>query len=270
MPVADVNGIEVYYEVHGERDAPWLLNIGGSGGDLRLTLPDRSPLNRRFRVLHYDQRGLGRTSVPDGPYSIEDYADDAAAIVEAMIVPEGGVPCHVLGTSFGGMVALNLVLRRPDLVGRMALLVTSPGGDHASFRLSELSSMDPEVAFPLRMRLLDRRWDPDAVEPIPGLGAVYDGVAARARQTPSPEEAPGLARQLAARDTHDVVDRLASISVPTFVGCGRFDDQAPMANSELMARVIPDATLQVFDAGHLCMLQDRGVMPAVGDFLAAG
>ena len=82
-----------------------MLNIGGSGGDLRTSSPSTSPLNRHFRVLHYDQRGLGRTSVPDGPYTIEDYADDAAALIDTVVAAEHGAPCHVLGTSFGGGVS---------------------------------------------------------------------------------------------------------------------------------------------------------------------
>lgn len=268
MATIRVNGIDVYHEVHGDAGAPWLLNIGGSGGDLRTSSPATSPLNRRFRVLHYDQRGLGRTSVPDGPYTIGDYADDAAAMIETVVDAEHGAPCRVLGTSFGGMVALELAVRRPDLVERMALLVTSPGGDHASYPLSGLASMDQVDAFPIRMRLLDRRWDPDADEPVPGLGPIYDVVEGRARSQPTPDEAPGLHWQLGARDTHDVVARLGSIAIPTFVGCGRFDDQAPMVNSEVMVAAMPDATLRVFDGGHLCMLQDRSVMPAVIDFLA--
>ena len=64
MATIEINGINVYYELHGVEGAPWVLNIGGTGGDLRRTFPDRSPLNKRFRVLHFDQRGLGRTDKP--------------------------------------------------------------------------------------------------------------------------------------------------------------------------------------------------------------
>jgi 3-oxoadipate enol-lactonase len=263
MANVEINGITIYHEVHGAADGPWVLNIGGTGGDLRRTFPDRSPLNRHFSVLHYDQRGLGRTDKPEADYTMADYADDAAGLIERV----AGAPCHVVGTSFGGMVALNLAVRRPDLIDRLALLVTSPGGDHASYALPELAKLDPDDAFPIRMRLFDDRWDPDAVEPIPGLGVIYDVVVDQHHALPPPDVQAGLTRQLAARDGHDVVAALPSINHDTLVVAGRHDGLAPVANSQLLVERMPNARLAVFEGGHLVMFQDRGVWPTVIDFL---
>jgi 3-oxoadipate enol-lactonase len=263
MPVIRVNGIEIYHEVHGSDDSPWVLNIGGTGGDLRQTLPAYSPLNKAFRVLHYDQRGLGQTSKPEGDYTMGQYADDAAALIDSVM----GEPCHVVGTSFGGMVAMHLALRRPELIKRLAMLVTSPGGEHASYRLTDLEQLDPDEAFAIRMRLYDQRWDPEADEPIPNLGGVYDFLVAQRDDVPTPDVAAGLARQLEARNGHDVVDRLGSITHPTFVGCGRYDGMAPVANSEVLVDGLPNARLEVFDGGHLLGFQDRTLWPTVVDFL---
>lgn len=265
MATAKINGIEIHHEIYGpaDSDAAWVLNIGGTGGDLRETLPNRSPLNERFRALHYDQRGLGQTSKPEFEYTMFDYADDAAALIEAVVLPTGATACHVVGTSFGGMVAMHLAVRRPELIDRLVLLVTSPGGAHASYPLHDLELMEPDDAFATRMRLYDRRWDPAADEPIPNLGAVYDFIVARSHDTPSPERAAGLARQLRARAGHDVVDQLESIRHRTFVGCGRFDDVAPVANSEVLAERMPNAELHVFDGGHILGFQDRTMWPAV-------
>jgi 3-oxoadipate enol-lactonase len=267
MTFVSVNGIDIYCEVHGreDEDASWVLNIGGTGGDLRRTFPDRSPLNADYRVLSYDQRGLGQSSKPDVEYTMADYADDAAGLIEHVV----GGPCHVVGTSFGGMVALNLALRRPDLIDRLVLLVTSPGGEHASYRLSSFESMRVDDAFPIRMRLLDRRWDPDADEPIPGLGAIYDFIVAERLAVPEPEVSAGLTRQLAARDGHDVVDRLGSIEHETLICAGRYDDLAPVANSEVLTARMANARLEVFDGGHMVMFQDRNLWPTVTEFLGA-
>lgn len=265
MPVITLNDIDIHHEIHGPEDGPWVLNIGGTGGDLRQTFPDRSPLNKRLRVVHYDQRGLGRTSAPQSEYTMADYADDAAAIIVELV----GEPCHVIGTSFGGMVALNLAVRHPDLIDKLALLCTSPGGAYPSYPFQRLDEMDRDVAFETRMRLFDERWDPAADEPIPGLGVLYDVVAQRARAVPSPDVADGLARQLGARAGHDVVDELSSISHDTLICAGRHDGTAPLANSELLAERMPNARLAVFEAGHLLMLQDRRVLPTVTDFLLA-
>ena len=263
MTMIDVNGIGIHHEVYGDEGAPWVLNIGGTGGDLRQTFPDRSPLNRSFRVIHYDQRGLGRSDKPDTEYSMADYADDAAALIERV----AGGRCHDVGTSFGGMVALNLAVRRPDLIDRLVLLVTSPGGSHASYALPELAQLDPDDAFPIRMRLLDQRWDPDADEPIPGLGPIYDVVAAQHHAVLPADAQAGLDRQLAARDRHDVVAALPEIAADTLIVAGRHDGLAPLANSELLRDAMPNARLVVFDGGHLVMYQDRDVWPAIVDFL---
>ena len=152
------------------------------------------------------------------------------------------------------------------------LCCTSPGGTHPSYPLHELPAPsddgDPdEQTFAARMRLMDRRWDPDSSEPIPGLGPFYEQLAAQARQPLEPEAARGLRHQLLARAGHDVVDSLGSIDAPTLVCAGRHDDIAPMENSEFLAAHIPGARLDVFDGGHIFMIQDRTAFPAIIDFL---
>lgn len=261
MPFAAVNGIDIYFELHGA--GPPLLNISGSGNDLRRSPASILPVNKAFETLSYDQRGLGQTSKPETEYTMAEYADDAAALIHAL----GWARCHVLGTSFGGMVALNLAVRHPDVVDRLVLCCTSPGGVAPSYPLQNLALLDPAEAFATRMRLTDRRWNPDADEPIPGLGSFYDQMVVAAEARPDPEQLAGLGRQLAARAGHDVVAELASITAPALVCAGRYDDIAPMENSQLMADRIPAATLQVFEGGHVFMVQDRTAFPAIVDFL---
>ena len=108
MPFDRVNDIDVYYESGG--DGPRLLYIGGSGGDLRRgpRVLD-GPLAEHFRLLAYDQRGLGQTTKPDATYTIQQYADDAEGLLDAI----GWESCKVVGVSFGGMVAQELAIRHP-------------------------------------------------------------------------------------------------------------------------------------------------------------
>ena len=143
MPFASVNGIEVWFELHGCGQP--LLYISGTGNDLRRSPASVLPVNRAFETLHYDQRGLGRTSKPGGEYTMADYADDAAALVHSM----GWASAHVLGVSFGGMVALNLALRHPDVVDRLVLCCTSPGGAAPSYPLHELGRLEADDIAPL-------------------------------------------------------------------------------------------------------------------------
>jgi 3-oxoadipate enol-lactonase len=263
MPTLRADDLDIYYEIHG--DGPPVVNISGTGGDLRRLPPRLNPLTKHFTVLSFDQRGLGQTTGGrDGEWTMADYADDAAALLGALGWDHAGV----VGTSFGGMVALNLAIRHPPLVERLVLCCTSPGGTHPSYPLHELPAGTDDAAFALRMRLMDRRWDPDAAEPIPGLGGFYELFATEARRPLTVEAALGLGRQLSARAGHDVVDALPSIGAPTLVCAGRYDDLAPLDNSQVLADRIPNSRLEVFGGGHLFMLQDPTAYPAIIEFLA--
>src|ERR1700722_9808689 len=114
MPIASLNGIELYWERQGAGEP--LLFISGTGADLR-NRPNvfDGPLAKSFDVLAFDQRGLGRSAKPDVTYTMADYADDAAALISHA----GWERAKVVGVSFGGMVAQELVLRHPDKVSRL-------------------------------------------------------------------------------------------------------------------------------------------------------
>ena len=129
-------GLDIYYELRGA--GPRLLVISGSGGDLRRTAASQLPA--QFATLTYDQRGLGQTTIPDGPYTMADYAEDADALLEAL----GWDRCLVMGTSFGGMVAQEFALRFPGRVERLVLNCTSSGGaGKPSYPLRELQELAP-------------------------------------------------------------------------------------------------------------------------------
>lgn len=264
MPIASLADTNLYYEVEGE--GPRVLFISGTGDDLRSRpTPRTGVLAESFEVLCFDQRGLGQSDVPPGPYSMGQYGDDAAALLQAV----GWDAAMVVGVSFGGMVAQELALRHPDQVRRLALACTSAGGvGGASYPLQELLELDPNQQAARRMPLLDTRWDeawqaanPDMVRMITqGMGQ---------RGWDNPETARGLRLQLEARSRHDTASRLGAIACPTLVCGGRTDGIAPPANSEFLASHIPGARLQFFDGGHLFFMQDPTAFPAIVEFLSA-
>jgi 3-oxoadipate enol-lactonase len=259
MPFVDVRDLTMYYEIHGA--GPPLLHISGSGGDLRRTAPGQSTLNEAFEGLHYDQRGLGQTSHGDGQPTMADFADDAAALCAAL----GWARCHVVGTSFGGMVAQHLAIRHPGLVDRLVLNCTSPGGAQPSYPLHEIQQLSPEDRADAWMPVLDTRYVPG--EEIPGLGALTDYFRDGQTADPPADVAAGFARQLEARRTHDATPGLAGIIAPTLVCAGRYDGIAPVSNSEAIVAAIPDAVFEVFEGGHIFMLQDPRAMPRIRAFL---
>ena len=263
MPFADANGVSLYYELEGSGER--LLCISGTGGDLRQQPRLDGPLAASFEVLAYDQRGLGQSSVPAWPYAMADFADDAAALLDAV----GWDDCLVLGVSFGGMVAQEVAIRHPQRVRRLVLACTSAGGSGgASYPLQTLSGLSPEKRSDVRMELLDTRWDETWRRANPAMVKLLGERLGLERDDGTP--APGLTNQLAARAEHDTADRLGSIACPTLVCGGRFDGIAPPANSEFLARAIPGARLEMFDGGHGFFMQDPAALPAIMAFLAEG
>ncbi|HSL57153.1 MAG TPA: alpha/beta fold hydrolase [Acidimicrobiales bacterium] len=268
MPhVRVATGVDVTYEIAGE--GPRALFIGGTGGDLRVRpgVLD-GPLPRACEVLAYDQRGLGRSSSPPGDWTMADYADDADALLDAL----GWDRAHVVGVSFGGMVAQELALRHPNRIDRLVLCCTSAGGaGGASYPLHELAALDPDVRFERQLELSDVRrdaaWRAAHPEVLAQLRAQAEAAAAVGAEEPG--RADGARRQLEARRHHDTWDRLAGIATTTLVAAGRFDGIAPLANAEALAARLPDARLEVFDGGHLFLVQDRAAWPAIVAFLTS-
>jgi 3-oxoadipate enol-lactonase len=268
MPKTQVRDVLINYETGGVA-GPRLLYISGTGGDLRVH-PGAfdSPLAAAFDVLAYDQRGLGQSSVPPGPYTMADYADDAAGLLDAV----GWNDALVIGVSFGGMVAQELTLRHPERVTRLVLACTSSGGaGGASYPLHELADLSPEARMVATIELADRRMDEAwrAAHPGPWEAAMTMARDRAKIGLDEPGRELGARLQLEARRGHDTWDRLPSIGCPTFVCGGRYDGIAPPDNLERLAGAIPNARLELFDGGHLFLLQDPAAYGAIARFLSA-
>jgi 3-oxoadipate enol-lactonase len=258
LPFARLRDIDVHYELRGEGRP--VLFINGTGRDLRQkpSVFD-GPLGRAddLAVLAYDQRGLGQSSKPDVAYSMADYADDAAALIEHV----GWRSCAVIGVSFGGMVAQELAIRHPRLVDRLVLCCTSSGGaGGSSYPLHELADLEPRERARRQVSLSDVRLE------------VTDALVDMALATASvgqgePGREVGARRQLEARAEHDTWDRLPTVTAATLVCAGRYDGIAPVERSEALADRIPDAELAVFEGGHLFLIQDRSSWQHIIEFV---
>lgn len=262
MPTAAVRDIEIHYDIAGD-GAPVLL-ISGTGADLRDSPVSSNPLTKHFRVIAYDQRGLGQTSKPDLPYTMSDYADDAAGLLDAL----GIARAHVVGISFGGMVAQHLAIRHPSRLERLILACTSPGGRHSSADLLALAELPEAERAETYLPLADTRVQPG--EPLPdGLADVLALVGKRRRPATAPDAVMGSRRQLEARAQHDVCEQLGAIAAPTLVIGGRYDGIAPVPNLDALAAGIPDSQLRLCEGGHMFLLHDRSAWPAIIEFLGS-
>ncbi len=120
MPRLCVNGIELYYEVKGKGEP--LLFIHGLGSSTRDWEPQVSYFSEQYRVITFDVRGHGRSEKPRGPYSVSRFADDTAELINAL---DTG-PCHIIGISMGGMIALQLAGQAPELVRSLVVVNCLP------------------------------------------------------------------------------------------------------------------------------------------------
>lgn len=273
MARATLRGLDFYYERLGEGEGrPRLLFINGTGGDLRQrpSLID-GPLARAFEIVAHDQRGLGQSAKPDVPYSMADYADDAAALLDHV----GWDRTHVLGVSFGGMVAQEFALRHADRIDRMVLCCTSSGGaGGASYPLHELAKLGPEDYMTRVLELGDTRWSSgEGGRDAARFEKMVEFMKKRQRIAGDDEDPfvkeRGAARQLEARLGHDTWDRLSGIETETLLCGGRYDGIADPANLENLHARLPNSSLAFFEGGHGFLLEDRAAFSRIEAFLTA-
>jgi len=272
VATVELGDISLYYEQRGSGQP--LLFISGTGSDLR-NKPNAfdGPLTKSFSVLAYDQRGLGRTSVPDGPYSMTQYAADAAGLLDAVGIDS----CLIMGVSFGGMVAQEFAVTYPDRVKRLVLACTSSGGaGGSSYPLHELTGLTGRPRVERSIEIADVRWTPAArvgreaeFESLVDLMSAFQDTTAAVGENQDRKEL-GLTLQLEARRHHDTWDRLSNITAPTLVCGGRYDGIAAPENSEHLADRIPQAELALFDGGHMFLIQDPTAFDRMIEFLGTG
>ena len=266
MPRATANGLDIHYERIGQ--GPRLLFISGTGGDLRVR-PNMldGPFAKAFDLVAYDQRGLGQTEKPDRPYTMSDYADDAAGLMDAL----GWDDALVIGVSFGGMVAQNLVVRHPHRVRRLVLACTSPGGaGGASFPFHDIADLKGEARARHLLPFNDTRLDEAWAQANPER---YAEAIRQASADPFAGESGremGARRQIEARAGHDVWEALPAVRTPVMIAAGRFDGIASPQSQLNLALALRGSVLRFFEGGHMFMLQDRTAVPAMIDFLRAG
>lgn len=270
MPLAVTGDLQIHYELSAPDNpsAPRLLFINGTGGDLRVK-PNvlDGPLARNFNLLAYDQRGLGQTEVPEGPYTMAEYADDAAALLGHV----GWDAAHVYGVSFGGMVAQHLAIRHPERVEKLVLACTSCGGEgKASYPLHDIHHLEGRQRFEFMMGISDTRNGSDWQKDNPArVDKMWEFVVDQRKDIPVTQASTrGAFLQIEARKDHDTSESLGEIRSPTFICGGKYDGLAPPSNLEGLHAGISDSTLKFYEGGHLFIIQDKDAIVDVQAFLA--
>lgn len=264
MPVYKQSDLEMYYEFFGAGRPVVFFN--GSGATLESSSLLISALASQCQVLAHDQRGLGRTSIPVGPYTMAQYAHDGAALLDYV----GWDRCAVVGISFGGMVAQEFAVTWPERVEKLVLMCTSAGGEAgSSYPLHELGFLPVDERNRRIVELTDSRFTPEWLASHPRDARMMSMRAEQAAIPKGEEVLRGERLQLQARIGHDVAQRLHRITAPTLVTAGRFDGIAPVANSQEIASRIPSADMRIYEGGHLFTAQDPQALVDITEFLTS-
>jgi len=247
MPIAKVGDINIYYEIHGKGEP--LVLIYGYAGDSGLWFRQIPILSKKYRVIAFDNRGVGRSDKPDIPYTMAMMAADISGLLDAV----GIDAAHIFGISMGGMIAQHFALDYPQRVISLILGCTFCGGVHiiqpkpesvaALFDFERLKKMTPEeivrqlIPFLFSQEFIEK--NPDIIEKRVAKSLEY------------PLLLHGFTRQAEAIAGHDTYELLPRIKSPTLVVAGDNDRLIPVENSRILASRIPEAELVILKGvGH--------------------
>nr|ABI94047.1 esterase [uncultured prokaryote] len=251
MPIVSANGIEIYYETAGSPDAPPLLLIQGLSGYTEGWLMQVPALKEDFYVIYFDNRGAGKSTQSEPGYMMVDMADDTAALLDTLEIPQA----YVLGVSMGGMIALNLAMQHPQKVNKLALGCTTAGGASAVWADEKVSAaLITPSSGDLRQDFYDSAWFLLAPDTIENNSRLVEQLAENAGN--NPQTPTGFMGQLQAISTHDVAGALPELSMPTLVMHGDLDLLIPLQNGRFLAEQIPHAEFKNYpNTGHLFFVE---------------
>ncbi|MFB0563504.1 MAG: alpha/beta fold hydrolase [Candidatus Lokiarchaeia archaeon] len=271
MPRVRVGDINMYYEVHGE-GFPLVLIMGTAANSAWWTPTGIEQFSKRFKTVIFDNRGMGRTDVPEGGYTMPMMAEDTVGLMDALGIDQA----HLFGISLGGGIALETVLSYPDRVSKLVLVSTYCGGPNSKGNpppseprvledLVELMEMIQKGEHKGVARMMASwMFSEDYLKNNPD---VLEGFVAR--YLVAPVTLKGLINQQGYVATYDTYDRLPQISKPTLILHGRDDIVVPVRNAEILAEGIRGAELVIYDnTGHGMSIQaEKDFLKRVIEFL---
>lgn len=263
MTMVKVNGIDLYYEVQGEGEP--LVLISGYTQDHTSWAAMLPVFSKKYRTIVLDNRGAGQTVTPDGPFTIEDMADDVSGLLDSLNIKKASV----IGISLGGIIAQALAIRHPEKVKGLVLCSTgSRGSPRSRFVLGTLAEelakgkIDREFYYKMVFPLLFSNnffANPDMLKMV------------MSRTLASKVDPANILRQRQAINVIDLTALLGSIKAPTLVVHGNEDILFPISYGKELATGLANAKLVVLEGGsHMAYAEmaDK-VVPAVMGFLAS-
>jgi len=255
---ADVNGITVCYSIQGEGFPLILLHgFGSKKESFMAQIPD---LSRHFKVITIDMRGAGKSSRPNYHYTIDMFADDVKGLMDHLKIDNA----HLVGFSFGGIIATSFVLKYPSYVAKLILINTSglmkvpkeyDPEPYIQFRIKglELIKSDPvkafwqstQLGFPQEFR---EEMFANPKKKFHGLWSVEDLIEYYATDPPTPQDIRNVAYSF---KTLDFSDRFHEIKHETLLLTATHDVLVPKERMFAMNKLLSNSKIKVIEkAGH--------------------
>lgn len=244
------NGINFYYEVHGSGEP--LILIEGLGYSTWMWYKQIEELAKHFKVIVFDNRGVGFSDKPDTEYSIELFAEDTAEILSALGISKA----HILGVSMGGFIAQEFAINYPEMVNKLILCSTSFGGpDSIPIPQETLNIMlkgggeyksKEEIAEAISIALDEKntKTHSDVINKI------------MIEKTNNPQPKYAYQRQLMAGVSFNAKDYLNKVKAETLIIAGKGDRVVPYENSKLLNEYISGSNRVIIsNAGHLFFME---------------
>jgi 3-oxoadipate enol-lactonase len=257
MPFAEVAELKTHYALTAG-EAPVLMLSNSLGTDFSMWDPQMEELQQRFRILRYDTRGHGKSSVTPGDYTIDQLGRDVLGLLDSLRLNR----VHFCGLSMGGAIGIWLGIHAPNRLHRLVISNTAarigtPEGWNARIATVRKDGMKPVAA------AVVERWF------TPEFRASSEEQVARMQNMLENSPPEGYASCCAAIRDMDQREEIARIKIPTLVIYGGRDPVIPIPDAKFLAQRITGAEKLNLPAAHLANIEQAGTFTeAVGNFLA--
>ena len=257
MPMIDADGCLLNVSVEGRDGGPTVMLSNSLGATLQMWEPQMRALTQLFRVIRYDRRGHGKSSVPPGPYSIERFGRDVIAILDDLNIDK----VHWCGLSMGGMVGQWLGANAPERLGKIVLANTTCHYADPTNWQTRIKAVSEGGIAAVADTVIASWLTADFREREPQI-------AARLKAMVSASPVEGYLASCEALSTLDQRELLPNIKSPTLVIAGRHDMSTPISSAEYIRSKIPGASMTILDAAHISNVeQPHAFTDAVVGFL---
>jgi pimeloyl-ACP methyl ester carboxylesterase len=258
---AKVNGIKICYEISGEKNKQSVILVHGFGSKKESWIAQNGVLSKDFKVIRFDNRGAGRSERPKGPYTMDNFADDIRALMDYLKINKTAI----IGWSLGGMIVQHFLLKYPQGITKAILIHTNYKGvgGHLYKKLKhqelDLLLEDPETAFWNGTKLgylpkFRKQMQENPKKLFYGSWSVEQQIKDSITDPPTHND---IDNQAAALDTHNTLERLHEIKVPTLLIAASHDRLTPKSTMVEMQERMPNSKLiTIENAGHSAPLSN--------------